>query len=872
MQAGASPELLAAFEGHDRDVRVRYSKVGLGLIIALVPAGASLDWIVYPDHVRSWFVVRLLVTALAALALALHYTGFARRHIRWLAMVSPLAVNASICWMVYESEGATSPYYAGLNLVLAGVGVLLPWSFGEAAVACGVSLGSYFAACGLHGNLSSQSSLFYNNVYFLVLTSIICVTAAYFKSKLRLEEFRLSSELARSYQHVSELERLRTEFFANVSHELRTPLTLILSPLSDLEARREALASDVQELVRVARDNSLRLLKLISNLLEVARLESGEFTFRAEPLELGQFVSSQVETVRPLARLKNLELSVEPSTEPLWVTADPVHIEKILVNLLINAIKFTPRDGAVSVTAARDHDLVVVAVEDTGIGISAQELPHIFDRFRQAGGAGARRLSGVGIGLSLAKQLAEEHGGSLEARSRVARGSTFTLRLPVRAENAVLFVENGRCSGSEVKAAQTLAPSGDSLAQIFHDADRFTALEEESIPDALPANQSADATVLVIDDEPDMRRYIASILKDQYRVFQAASGEAGLELARRVRPDLVVLDLMMPGVDGWEVCAELKQGAGAETPKVVVVTARTDEMAKIAALKQGADDFISKPFSTLEVRTRLANLQRTHELERTLREQNQELKSALEKLRSAEIRMIQREKMRAVVRLAGGILHEINNPLNYTLTAISIAAERHAAGNPELSQILDDVHAGMLRIRDIVSDLRSFANPVTGSAFDAFDLKELVDQALRFTASDLAGVKVECKVQQECRAYGSKSQLLQVLTNLLLNAGAAVRQVAGQREPTIRIHADATPSGVRVRLWDNGGGIPAELLDKVFDPFLTTREVGQGLGLGLSICHALIAAHGGEIRVQSQHGSWTEITFEFPVVERGAAA
>jgi signal transduction histidine kinase len=871
MQAGASPELLAAFEEHDRDVRVRYSKVGLGLIIALVPAGASLDWIVYPAHVRSWLVVRLLVTVLAALTLALHYTAFARQHIRWLAMVCPLAVNVSICFMVYRSEGAISPYYAGLNLVLAGVGVLLPWSFGEAAVACGVSLGAYFAACGLHGNLSSESSLFYNNVYFLVLTNIICVTAAYFKSRLRLEEFRLSSELARSYQHVSELERLRTEFFANVSHELRTPLTLILSPLSDLEGRREELATDVQELVRVARDNSLRLLKLISNLLEVARLESGEFTFRAEPLELGQFVTSQVETVRPLARLKNLQLLVEPSAVPLWVTADPVHIEKILVNVLINAIKFTPRSGSVRVRSTRAHDLVVVEVHDTGIGISAQELPHIFDRFRQAGGAGARRLSGVGIGLSLAKQLAEEHGGSLEAQSRVGQGSTFTLRLPVRAESAVLFVETGRCSGTEVKAAHSLAPSGDSLAQLFHDADRFTALEEESIPDVLPANQSADATVLVIDDEPDMRRYVASILKDQYRVFQAADGAAGIELARRVQPDLVVLDLMMPGIDGWEVCAELKKTA-TEAPKVVVVTARTDEMAKIAALKQGADDFISKPFSTLEVRTRLANLQRTHELERTLRQQNHELRGALEKLRAAENRMIQREKMRAVVRLAGGILHEINNPLNYTLTAISIAAERYAPGNAELSQILDDVRAGMVRIRDIVSDLRSFANPVVSSAFVAFDLEELVDQALRFTAIELSGVKIERQVSQECPAYGSKSELLQVLTNLLLNAGVAVRQVAGQREPTIRIHAEAGQSGVRVRLWDNGGGIAAELLDKVFDPFLTTREVGQGLGLGLSICHALIAAHGGEIKVQSQHGSWTEISFEFPVVERGAAA
>jgi signal transduction histidine kinase len=862
MHWNASAELLAAFDEHDRGVRLRYSKVAHGLLIALVPAGASLDWFVYPHLARELLLVRLFVALLALAALGLHYTALARQNIRWLAMVCPLLVNAAISWMILRSEGAVSPYYAGLNLVLAGIGVLLPWSFAEASLACGLTLGLYFLACSLHHEFFSEVRAFFNNVYFLVLTSIICMTAAYFKTKSRFEEFRLSSELSRSYEQVRELERLKTEFFANVSHELRTPLTLILSPISDLMSQSRELPQDLQELVRLARDNSLRLLKLINDLLDVARLESDEFKMRAEPLELTQFVASQTETLRPLARLKNLTLALDTGDGDSWVTADPVHVEKIVVNLLINAIKFTPQGGAVAVRVRAEGSFAAVEVSDTGIGIPEAELPHIFDRFRQAGDSRTRQLSGVGIGLSLAKELAEKQGGSLSAGSRVGQGSIFVLRLP--------FSEARPENGSALPSREA-SRADDLLTQFSQDADRF--VPARAAPEPPKARQAtSQASVLVIDDEPDMRRYLASILSDRYNVREAADGEEGLELARQLRPELVLVDLMMPGVDGFEVCSMLKADAREEAPKVVVVTARTDEMAKITALKQGADDFISKPFSTLEVRTRVSNLCHAFALERSVREQNRQLRDALERLKAAEARLVQREKMRAVVRLAGGILHEIANPLNFTLTALGVAEDRYAQQDAQLKEILQDVRAGMLRIRDIVTDLRAFANPVPETSHECFDLGNLVELALRFTSGELAGVRIAHEIRQECPAYGSKSQLLQVLTNLLLNAAAAVRQVTDVREPSIFISAEARRSGTKVCVRDNGVGIPAELLSKVFDPFLTTRDVGQGMGLGLSICHTLVAAHGGEIRIQSEYGSWTEVVFELPAQQRGVAA
>ncbi|HEY3493166.1 MAG TPA: ATP-binding protein [Polyangiaceae bacterium] len=867
MTRALAPELLNAdFDAREREVGLRYSIVAHVLLITLMPAGVSLDWFVYPQHLREFATVRLLVAAFAGVALLLHRTRFVKQNIRWFTMLTPWLVNAAISWMVYRTEGAASPYYAGLNLVMAGIGVLSVWSFAEATLTSLLTLVFYGVACVAKGPLGGQVHLFYNNLYFLVLTSVVSVTAAYFKRRARFEEFRLSSDLARAYEQASELERLKTDFFANVSHELRTPLTLILSPLSDLLNRAAELPRDLRGLAGIAHDNSLRLLKLINDLLELGRLESSEFKVRLERLELCQFASAQTESMRPLARLKNLDLDFEAGTSASFVFADPAQLEKIFINLLTNAIKFTPHGGKIRVRVTEKEGEARVEVADTGIGISEADLPHVFERFRQADGSSTRAFSGVGIGLSLARELAEKQGATLEAESRLGEGSTFRLRLPLRAAESELE------PGLE-PAAPGAAAREDSLAALFRQADRFVPHERAGSPiESDPPPGGERASVLVIDDEPDMRRYLHGILSDRYAVREASDGAAGLESARGSRPDLVLVDLMMPKLDGWQVSAALKREFGEDAPKVVVVTARTDEMAKISALRNGADDFMSKPFSTLEVRTRLANLERTLELERSLRKQNQELKRALASLQAAEALLVQREKMKAVVQLAGGILHEINNPLNFTMTAISVALDRYGDKDQRLGLILEDVRAGMVRIRDIISDLRSFAHPTNADHYERFDLETIIAQALRFTAIELDQVQVDHAQAGECPVYGSRSQLLQVLTNLLLNAGAAVRQVAAERKPTIRISAEVLDGRTRVQVWDNGGGIPPHLVDRVFDPFLTTRDVGEGLGLGLSICHSLVTAHGGEIRIRSQHGSWTEVAFELPLQERGVAA
>ncbi|MHB8765062.1 MAG: ATP-binding protein [Deferrisomatales bacterium] len=856
----AAPALASAYLEADRDVRLRLARVGCLFAITLMPAGSSLDYFVYPELLWPIFRIRMVSVFWAAAVLGVLYTPVGRRYVRLWGVLWVLVPAGAIAWMVYASQGSASPYYAGLNIAMIAVCMLMPWTFWEAVVTCATIIALYLAACGLHRTTPFDASIFFNNVYFLVLTAVICVTTCYFTSRRRFQEFRLrhevadrNRELAESYRKLAELDRLKSEFFANVSHELRTPLTLILSPVEDL-LRRGGLSEALAQALGTVRDNGLRLLRLINDLLELVRLEDGRARIDLQVLDLATFAPAIAESVRHVAERKGLTLAVRGGPGPLTVLADHGRLEKVLLNLLVNAVKFTPPSGSVAVEWRREGERAVVEVSDTGIGIPEGHLPHVFDRFRQADGSTTRRYQGAGLGLALARELVEEHGGTLTAASRVGRGTTLRLELPL---------------GGEPTGALPAAPQLDLIAQTYRAADRFVAPEDAS-PRQMEAEVGAgEFTVLVVEDEPDLRRFLVATLAEEYRVLQAGDGETGLALARERHPHLVLLDLMLPGVDGLEVCSAIKGSTQPGGTRVVLLTARTDEAARISALERGADDFLVKPFSTLELRTRLTNLLQAARLEREVRERNVALEDALARLQQAEAQLVQTEKMNALGSLAAGLLHEINNPLNYTLTALQLAGQLVPEGDGEVREMLADIGEGMERIRDIVSSLREFAYPSAGGMSQTFDLAGSLDTALRLVSHEVSGVTVVRDLAPGCPVVGNRTQVTHVLVNLLSNAAKALADRPEGRAPEIRVAARPDGGRLRVTVWDNGPGIEAQNLGRVFDPFYTTRPVGQGMGLGLSICHTITRNHGGSMVAQSQPGQWTEIGFDLPLAPTG---
>jgi len=328
----------------------------------------------------------------------------------------------------------------------------------------------------------------------------------------------------------------------------------------------------------------------------------------------------------------------------------------------------------------------------------------------------------------------------------------------------------------------------------------------------------------------------------------------------------MILDLMLPELDGLEVCKRLKQETDTRAIKIILLTARTDEAAKITALEHGTDDFLTKPFSKIEIQTRLHNLLQTATLEKDLHLRNHDLEISLSELKQTQSQLIQSEKLNALGKLSAGLLHEINNPLNFTLLALQTAKlDPIVKNNNELEETFADIDEGMQRIQVIVNDLHTFAHPSNITNQQHFVFNDTVQSALRFTEHEHQDITIKQELIDNTEVIGSQSHIMQVLINLFCNSFNAIKINNRNRNGEVVISSNCRKHRLFVRLRDNGTGIKPDVISHVFDPFYTTKDVGEGMGLGLSICHAIIENHGGTLEAKSEYGQWTEFNFDLPL-------
>ena len=882
-------EVRQAFTEHDRQETVANFKIACALGMLLMPAGIVLDYYMYREQAEAghFTALRFASSAVIAVFLGILLTPSGRKHYRFLGVTLFLVPASFIAWMIYATEGALSPYYAGLNLVLLMLAFVLHWTFRESLWAVSLVIVLYVAACVCHGPISEPAvGNFVNNLYFMVLTGIIVVTGSYFHSKSRFREFALRYELDKnrkaledSNQKLKELDQIKSRFFANISHELRTPLTLLLAPLESLLRRfNHSLDQETRELLATMHSNGMRLLKLINDLLDLVRLESGRMEVKQEPLEVAEFIKGLASAARQVADDKRLRLETRVDASLDTVLADRDKLEKILLNLVFNALKFTPSGGTVTLRAEKQGEEFVLSVADTGMGIAEKNLPFVFDRFWQADGTSKRKYQGVGIGLALVKELAEIQGGKALVESQEGKGTTFTVRLPyVKAEPA--RPEKPEAGGDGLPRVQDDAeavPAGtvsseEWLANLYRRAELFpamTSLQESLKPVEVPRNGTLPK-VLVADDEPDMLRFLKSQLSAHYEVIEAVDGQQAIEKASQFLPDIILLDMMMPEKDGLQACRELRERTPTQSIPIIMLTARADEETKLAALEAGASDFLPKPFSTTELHVRIKNLFESHVYQRKLAKQNQSLESTIEQLKETELQLVQNEKLASLGRMSAGIIHEINNPLNFATTGLFTLRNKgeHLAPDQreEYAEVLKDVEEGINRVKTIVSELRMFTHPDTEHR-DHVEVAEVVAMALRFLSNEWKDkVRIEQNIAGHQTIWANKSKLIQVVTNLLQNSLDALRKEPVQDEPpAIRIEGRVENGSSILSVRDNGPGIDPGDLDKIFDPFFTTKDVGEGMGLGLSICHRMVQECEGRISVKTERGKFCEFTLEFP--------
>lgn len=427
------------------------------------------------------------------------------------------------------------------------------------------------------------------------LYALLTLAALYGARRYEMNRLRLKNRLEMEHiegDQLRELDRARSRLFANVSHEFRTPLTLTMGPLDDLRAGMHGpLAPAVAEQVDLARRNAGRVLDLINEILALARAESGRETLRARRIDLGPFVTSVARTFLPLAERKAIAYEITGPAEQVTIFADPDHLDRALSNLLSNAFKFTTDGGAVRVTMTSEEESARIVVRDSGAGIPAEELNLIFDRFHRAKTAGTQ--PGTGIGLALARELVSLHGGSIAVASEEGFGSTFTVTL-----------RKGRAHLTPEQIVD------DDVAVVSTPRTTPLAITAESPASDTPSETSDDdiTTVLVVDDNAEVRHYVKQHLAPRYRVLEAVNGAQGLETARRMLPDLVLSDVMMPGMDGYALCRALKSDPDTDFIPVILLTARAEAEDRMIGLAEQADDYLTKPFDVRELLARIANI------------------------------------------------------------------------------------------------------------------------------------------------------------------------------------------------------------------------------------------------------------------------
>jgi signal transduction histidine kinase len=791
----------------------------------------AYDGAYYPGQ-----LTRGAVAAAAADGLILLLLIALRRHAfdhhPWLpfALLAGLICNVTEAVNLLLTGGTESDFVFPYYLISFGIAILFPAPL-VAVIVTAFLLPVGYLAVAIAGHEPLGAKHFASNLMLLVDSALITCIGNRVVTNLFLREVKLRIDLEKANERLRELDRLKSEFFANVSHELRTPLTLILAPASSLARESHGrLEVGQRTLVDTIHRNATRLLQLINDLLLLAKLESGEPRIDRVPVDVESSLRRIADEAQAYAESLDLRLELQVGAGgPFIWNGDERHLDRIVLNLISNACKFSRPGGAVKVALGSDREGIWISVADQGIGIAPNDVDRIFDRFVQVESSSTRRFQGTGIGLSIVKQLVTLHGGRIVVESEPGRGSTFIVRL-----SAVPRI-----------AATLPSASAPELPKV-----RL----EPALPGEVEPAGIVGARLAVVEDNPELLAYLTQELGRWYRVTPYLESMEAVQSIAAEPPDLIVSDIMMPGLDGIALARKVRgEPRTAEVP-VILLSAREEVESKIAGFEAGADDYVHKPFDLQELRARI-------ELHLRLRTQAQKLREALEQLKMAEASLVQSEKMVALGRMIAGVAHELNNPIHFLRGNLALL-RRHMSTVGSAVPLLADIDESVERLTAVTRQLLLFGRKQSGDVNAAVKLADVVPLAVKMVAPQTPkGVRIVQEIDGEV-VRANPQDLFQVILNIVHNALQAVDPQRGE----VRIAASRNGDRVELSVIDNGCGITKENLSRIFDPFFTTKPPGSGTGLGLSIVQELVAAQNGTVRVESEPGRGTTVAVSLPAV------
>ena len=626
---------------------------------------------------------------------------------------------------------------------------------------------------------------------------------------------------------LAHMDQLKTDFVSTVSHELRTPLTLILAPLESLLAKDYGqLASGQAAVLETMDNNARRLLQMVNGLLDFSKLQAGKMPLERAPTDVVNLTRSLLKDLEPALDRKGLKLDLDLPAEALVLDLDPYLYQRILFNLLSNAMKFTPSGGDLGVALSYEEPRLRFSVRDNGIGISAADAKNLFKKFSQAEASSTRRFEGTGLGLALVRECAQLLGGDVSLDSTPGKGSTFHVEcLAPRSDAApraaaALPAGPGAVPGGGLSLGLPQAPSGSSK---------------------LPK-------ILLAEDNEELAAFVARLLGDISQLRICSDGVAALEEARRWSPDLLLSDVMMPRMDGVALTRALKKDLATASIPVILLTALTAQSDLLRGWEAGADDYLFKPFHPRELQARVRSLlamvawrQRSEQ-----QRQRQEVLEQFTRIASHDLKA----PLRRIASYAGLLLHEAGGRLDEgSLGHLRIVADSAQQVNALIESLLQ------------FSRLDS-----SQAAFGPCDLGEILRSVEKFLAVQIEEKGARLEIGPLPTLWAIPEQIFALFQNLISNS---LKYATPDLAPVIQVGCEAQGHAYVCWVHDNGRGFDPAMKDEVFVLFKRAQADPEipGEGMGLAIAKKIVEMHGGRIWAEPVPGQGC--TFYFTLLAEG---
>ncbi len=666
----------------------------------------------------------------------------------------------------------------------------------------------------------------------------------------------------RKAEALAEIDRAKTVFFSNISHEFRTPLTLLLSPLEEVLSDAEGMAGDTRYRLGVAYRNALRMQKLVNTLLEFSRIEAWRLEGQFRRVDIAALTVDLASSFRSAIEKAGMELHVGARQIHGEVYVDVELWERIILNLVSNAFKYS-QQGTISVEVRQEGEEVLVSVTDDGIGIAPDQQDRIFDRFHRVEHSGGRSQEGTGIGLAMVRELVRLHQGVIKVTSAVGVGSTFTVVIPVGKAHLP----------AERIIVETRGYRGMRNADAFvEEAMMWIAGDEEEKNEFY---SSSRYTVLLADDNADMREYVQRLLSKQFRVITAVDGEDALAKMHEYRPDLLLSDAMMPKLDGFQLLKQVRQSPELQATPVILLSARAGEEAKVEGLEAGADDYLIKPFAARELLARVdANIRIARERMAAMKEYAEKLEQAVRR-RTQELRNLNHSLERSnedLQQFAHVASHDLKEPVRKIRTFSGRLLDEYAAMLPDEAQVfLKKIQQATARMYTMIDGVLQYSAINGGEQpISAVDLNEVVAQIE--TDLELVIRERNATIQrgQLLMIEGAPVLLYQLFYNLINNS---LKFGKSDDNCLITIESRLTEgAGKRIAeltLTDNGIGFDPEQAARIFETFvrLNSKDRYEGTGLGLSLCKKIVERHHGTIAATGELNRGAKFVIRLPLTQ-----